>query len=101
MLNDITTDAFEQHFVPYNKRKAKKDYDNKWKVKKRKEVSSHEKEALSRELFQQLGGKLRCDEYDSEMGVYQIAELDYLHSTQSIKSRKMFLALKNCFRELF
>ena len=63
-----------------------------------------EKEALSRELFQQLGGKLRCDEYDPEMGVYQIRELDYLHLTQEYKIKNMFLALKNlsdhnCFRE--
>ena len=53
-------------------------------MRKRKEVNSHDKEALSRELFQQLGGNLRCDAYDPEMGIYQITELDYLHLTQSI-----------------
>ena len=96
-----------------SKRKNKKDYDNKWKIKKRKlekfqlmkrpgkeeEAKTGRDETECRKLFQDLGGILGANQfYCPEQGVNQITELETKDLTLHVKNKSRLLILKQLFR---
>ena len=96
-----------------SKRKNKKDYDNKWKSKKRKlekfklmkrpgkeeEATTGRDETECRKLFKDLGGILGANQfYCPEQGVNQIAELETKDLTLHVKNKSRLLILKQLFR---
>ena len=106
-------DIFKNKFVLPSKSKNKTDYDNKWKIKKRKlekfklmkrpgkkeEATTGRDETESRKLFQDLGGILGANQfYCPEQGVNQITELETKDLTLHVKNKSRLLILKQLFR---
>ena len=79
-LSDIS--KCNRYFVNEKKRMRKRQYDNNWESEKRRRVSKlHVNlckfENVCKDLFNRLGGKPVCGEYDPEMGAFQITEMTY------------------------
>ena len=78
----------------------KRQYDNNWESEKRRKVSKlhdnvYKFENVCKDLFNKLGGKLVCREYDHEMGVFQITEMTYRALVENIQTDTEEYALEN------
>ena len=97
-LSDIS--KCNRYFVNEKKRMRKRQYDNNWESEKRRKVSKlHDNlskfENVCKDLFNRLGGKLVCGEYDPEMGVFQITEMTYKAFVENIRTDTKEYALEN------
>ena len=82
----------------------KRQYDNNWESEKRRKVSKlHDNvckfENVCNDLFNRLGGKLVCGEYDPEMGVFQVTEMTCRALVENIQTDTEEYALENLFEK--
>ena len=82
----------------------KRQYDNNWESEKRRKVSKlHENvckfENVYKDLFNKLGRKLVCREYDPTMRVLRITEMTYRALVENIQTDTEEYALENPFEK--